>query len=336
MILPRVTEENFYDLLGQYVSQKYGSTLLDFTNACPYDMDFDDEELVHTQVVTWFVCERKNAFGRTVIEEFVDEFIDDEKLGSKILQMKNLVHDTFFIQRSVDARNIILVTAESTGRTFEVEVVVKNPDVYKEGRAFTGRIHPWHEDGTYRMAGIAKILISDEEMFARNSPIMPEMSRLHKQMLQEFQETAESITVSAKPKAVTLLRKLPIEWVNGICDSLNMDIWRCPKKEKIEQIASALTSKNFLEQVVAYLSEDEKIALRFVLKKGGSVKYLDLCRRVGKDDTEWEWFERSSSTVGRLRRHGLLVVGKKKIKTRSYKVAVIPADVAGILESCLR
>lgn len=335
MIRPRITEENFLDLFGQYIGWKYGPTILDFYSACPYDLDFDDEELVYKQVMTWFAYERKNAFGRTLVDEFVDEFVYDERLGSKILQMKSLVHDTFLIQRSADARNIILVTAESSGRTFEVEVMGNSPDVYKEGRAFTGRIHPWHEDGTYRMTGITKILISDEELFGRHGIITPEMTMLHKKILQELQERAESITVSTKPKAITLLRKLPIEWVDGICDSLNVDMW-CLKKEKVMRIASALTSRNFLKQIVAGLSEDERIALRFVLKKGGSAKYSDLCRRVGRDDTEWSWVEKSASTVGRLRRHGLLVVGKKRIMTRTYKVAAIPADVAGILESCLR
>ena len=40
------------------------------------------------------------------------------------------------------------------------------------------------------------------------------------------------------------------------------------------------------------------------------------------------WEEESDSVVGSLRRLGLLMVGKKRINNREYKVAVIPIDVA--------
>ncbi len=94
-----------------------------------------------------------------------------------------------------------------------------------------------------------------------------------------------------------------------------------------------LTTKNLLEHVVTSLSEHDRIALRFVLKKGGIVKYANLCRRVGRDDTQLSWKEKPTSAVGRLRRHGLLVVGKKRIMTKTYKVAIIPADIVTVLES---
>lgn len=311
---------------------KYGPTLINFYNECPYDLDLDNDELAYKQVLTWFAYDRKNAFGKTIIDEFVNKFVDDKKLRSKILQMKNLTYDTFFIQRSADARNMIRVVAESSGKIFEVEIMGNNPDVYKEGRIFTGRIHPWHEDGTYRVTGITKILVSDEDLFRQHDT--HDVDLIFQKMERQFQEKAESITISTTPKAATLLRQLPIEWVDRICDSLYLDMW-CVKKEKIKMIVSILTSKNLLEQVVAGLSEDERIALRFVLKKGGSVKHADLCRRVGRDDTQWSWSEKSFSTVGRLRRHGLLVVGKKRIMTKTYKVAAIPADVAMVLKSCL-
>ncbi|MCY4491651.1 MAG: hypothetical protein OXC46_09375 [Thaumarchaeota archaeon] len=43
------------------------------------------------------------------------------------------------------------------------------------------------------------------------------------------------------------------------------------------------------------------------------------------------WEYESNSVVGSLRRLGLLMVGKKRIKNKEYKVAAIPIDVASQL-----
>ncbi|MFN3654226.1 MAG: hypothetical protein ACK4TO_02735 [Candidatus Nitrosotenuis sp.] len=64
---------------------------------------------MYKQILRWFILERKNSSGKTVLDEFVDEFVDDPGLGTKMLQLKNLVHNTFFILKGPDASNRILV-----------------------------------------------------------------------------------------------------------------------------------------------------------------------------------------------------------------------------------
>ncbi|MFN3655603.1 MAG: hypothetical protein ACK4TO_09845, partial [Candidatus Nitrosotenuis sp.] len=65
------------------------------------------------------------------------------------------------------------------------------------------------------------------------------------------------------------------------------------------------------------------------------VRYSELCRRIGRDDTELLWTKKPVSAVGKLRRCGLLVVGKKKSGGKTYKSAAIPADVLSQLRLCL-
>lgn len=334
MMHPRITEDNFPEMLGDYAKWKYGDRVYDYYDACPYDLDFDSDDLVYKQIMTWLAYEKKDSSGRSLIDELVDNFVDDHRLGLKILHAQDLVHDTFFIQRSADHNKRMRVQALSSGKTFEVEVFGRHPENYVAGASFSGMIHPWYDDGTYRTTGIAKLMIDRKEPGGNLVPPLVTPDMFWKKFAQDFQKKAESITISAMPMARTLLRQFPAEWVDGICDSLDMDS-RDTKKRKVERIASALTSPDSLERIVGCLSGSEKTALMHVLKKDGCAKYSDLCRRAGADDTKWWWDKRPTSAVGVLRRHGLLVVGKKRIMTRTYKVAAIPADVAVVLRRFL-
>ena len=336
MLPPKVTEENFLDLFADYANWKYSDTVYDYYDVCPYDLDFDSDELVYKQIVTWLMCEKKNLFGKTALDEFVDEFVDDTRLASKILQMKSLVYDTFLVEKAVDANNRMLIRSTSDGRVFTVEMMGSNPSIYSKGRLIIGRIHPWHDNGTYRTTGIFHVIIKEgrdqhEGYRSLNSEMF---NNLHQMLERDLQKKAESLTIPSNPTMGPLLKKFPIDWVNGICDSLGIDTQHV-KKKKIRIIKSILTSEDSLRRVVSGLSEDERIGLRLVFAKDCAAKYSDLCRRVGKDDTGLRWDKMPASVVGRLRRHGLLMVGKKRIMTRTYKMAVIPTDVARHLGSCL-
>lgn len=339
---PKVTEENCVDLAWQYFLAKYGDEVLDHRDECPYDLNVGSDEFEYKQVATWLLCERKDQLGRTVIDEFVESFVDDPGTASRLLQMKDLVHDTFVMEGPPDRDMVMEVVSESTGEKFAVQMQGASPEIYQMGRAFTGRIHPWYDNGTHRTTGIITIELDGprggggEGGFVARGAITPGMiDMLLEQMRDDLQESAESITITPTSGTRTLLRELPAEWVDGIYDSLRIGRRGLAKREKIRRISSALASESGLERVVRGLSGDEVAALRLVLGKGGRVKYRALCRKVGADDTGWDWRPRPGSTVGRLRRHGLLVVGRQRISGRAYKVAAIPADVIAPLERCI-
>ena len=87
-------------MLNEYVNTLYRDVIPHYYDKCPYDMDLDDDDQRYAQTATWFLYERKNHAGKTILDEFVDKFVDDKKLGTKILQMKNPIHDTFLIEKT--------------------------------------------------------------------------------------------------------------------------------------------------------------------------------------------------------------------------------------------
>ena len=330
-----ITEDNCIDLAWDYLLQEYGEEVADSIGRCPYDMPSNNAELEFKQTATWFMCERKNSSGRTVVEEFVERFVDDPGIASKLLQMRNLVRGQFLVEAPPDHNGIMRISSKSSGKTFSVEYLGGERHLLSVGRSFSGMIHPWRRDGTYRTTGITLMSLTDEEIFQRYGFITPKMTDvLLGQMRKDWQDEAESIAIAPRSRAHTLLKKLPADWVRGMCDSLCLRRGRT-KRDNIALVSSALTSLDSLQNTVSKLGRDEVDALLLVLRNGGFAKYPYLCSRVGEDDTEWSWEEEPRSAVGRLRRRGLLIVGKKRISGRSYKVAVIPADVIGPLESCL-
>ena len=284
----KITEDNFIEHLANFVEWKYKNDMLKSYNSCPYDLDLDNDDLIYKQIFTWFVYDRINTkTGITVLDEFVEQFVkEDGLLASKILQMKELFFDEFkILQRNDD---IMIVKAIQKSKVYKVQIIGA-PEIYTKGRYLLGRIHPWYEDGTHRTCGILKIRKSDEEMLHEYGLIIGDVSdMITNRFMHEFQEKAESISITKHSKLVPSLKKYPIEWIDQICISLHLDSKKLKKKQKVELISSVLTSKTLCD-VVCGLFEDEKIGLRFVMDKNGIVKYSEIQKRLGKDDTKMQW-----------------------------------------------
>ena len=331
MMRPKITEENFQEFFWDYITQNYGHLISDYRNECPYNLDLDNAEMEWKQILTWFSYDRKDHNGITLLDKFVDQYIDDKRLATKILQMTSLFFDTFLITRSADANNIMMLRSITNRKKYAVETVGLNNDIYQKDRYFMGRIHPWHEDGTHKIIGIASVSQGNDDELARKGFITPRLAeQIFKNLEGDSQKRAESIPISSHLKSATLLKNFPAEWINVICISLKINS-KLRKREKIKKIAKVLTTPSSLKFLVDGLSEEQKTALKLTLEKGGAIKHSILCKRVGPDDTSLNWEEESDSVVGSLRRLGLLMVGKKIIKNRNYKVAVIPSDVAAQL-----
>ena len=231
---PKITEENFLEFFWEYVIKNYGQLALNYRDECPYNLDLGNDEMDWKQILTWFSLDRKDHNGMTLLDKFVDLYIDDKRLGTKILQMKSLFYDTFLITRSVDANNIMMLKSTTNGKEYAVEAVGTIIHAYQKGRHFLGRIHPWHEDGTYRLTGIVCVKLSQEDELESKGFITPRIAEQIFQSFQnDYQDRAESITISSSPKSTTLLKNFPAEWVNAICISLKINS-ELRKKEKIK------------------------------------------------------------------------------------------------------
>ena len=293
-------------------------------------MDLGDEDLRYKQALTWFAFDRKNDADKTLLDEFIEMFVSDPTLASKARRLKDITHDTFTIEREADAEGIIVASAESSGKRYNI-MIPRDQDQLLKGRRFDGRIQQSFKDGIHLTAGVLVVYIQD-------SPFEPsgmmKLASIMKKINEELLQKIESIPIKPSSRAAPLLKHLPIMWINGICDSLNISA-KHYKAEKIQAIVHALTTADSLYRIVSELTDAEYAILQFILKKGGIVKTYELDRKFGRDDTGGSWMQKPTSATGKLRRRGLLIVGNMVIKTKTYKVAAIPADVAKTLKPFL-
>lgn len=137
-----------------------------------------------------------------------------------------------------------------------------------------------------------------------------------------------NITISAG------LNKFRNSRINAVSKALGIST-KDVKKDKIDQIISRLTTK--LSEVIDKLPPKSREALKLVMDEGGWVKYNKLSNEYGEENDSYFWeTEPPTSTVGVLRVHGLLFVGKAGIGGRMYKVAVVPKDIRKGLEEILK
>ena len=105
------------------------------------------------------------------------------------------------------------------------------------------------------------------------------------------------------------------------------------KAELIQKIIAELTDPDNIERIVAALSEEEREALRQVLASGGTMGWDDFDTRYGNDMDEsayWEWHT-PETTMGRLRRRGLLV----EATVEGELLIVVPGDLRQELREIL-
>ena len=140
------------------------------------------------------------------------------------------------------------------------------------------------------------------------------------------EQDAKPITLFTKLSAA--LNKCPAPWINAIC--LNLGLSSAGKKSnKVKAIVAHLTQEDNLRQAVLNLPPTSRQVLKRVVDAGGWVKYGQLSREYGDEEGDgWFWNEEPPvSAIGRVRAYGLLFVGRAPIKSRNYKVAVVPKEL---------
>ena len=309
----------------EWVQTSYGYELGQHIGEYPHTADFDTAEHMIKQTMTWFALEWTNPrTDTTLVEEFIDKFVKDPALAAKVSQYGQAIYSTFqIVQRVADCTYI--VTDQVTKKQYRVKLQTAVPP-YRDEITFDGYIHPWEADGTHRATGIIT--------FRKVSPIpfiTPDMQEsLFRMMMKEKQDRYESVSVSATTKLSTYLKNQPIELVNTVSGFLNVPEGR--KKEKIAGIRAAL-SGNGATRVLETLPKKELACLLYVHQSPQkTTKYGILERQFGDDDFDPYGTGRARSVIGRLREKGLLMVGKKTIGSRRYKVAAIPVELDTALD----
>jgi len=130
----------------------------------------------------------------------------------------------------------------------------------------------------------------------------------------------------------TCLSNTPSEQLSEICK-----IWGTQgygkKNDKIERLAPRILDKEILDEVVEQASPEERDALEAVSNRGGWIPWQEFIGKYGDDMDEspyWKYHQ-PQSIPGRLKRAGLLFVGK----LNGQEVAFIPLDLRPLLLEAL-
>lgn len=332
--MEKITEENCKQKLLEYTQSKYADD--EFQAAaenCPYDITWleDNEELIFKELVEWFQLEWKDPkTGKTVVRQFTEDAEMEPWLKAEMLKMEQVRRGKFEIieehgdsinAREMDAGNILTILLKASE---------KKSGFFTKGRILEGRIHPWKD--AHWLAGILKTRLTREEQMQRFGLLTPES--LMDRFKLDMTDKTESLLIRKDTRMSAMLNKYPSNWVDGICTALKIRGIRL-KGDKVKAICETLNSEK-LPEIADRLPPESREALAFVLEKGGFVKYSQL---NFEDETEYFWNEYPlKTTLGSLRYHGLLYVGKMALGSsgRMYKVALIPTELRERLQGILQ
>lgn len=328
-----IDDDNCKQLIFDWVMEKFRDEIKEAVDDFPYDNSDLDEELAFKNFMDWFILERKRPqTGKSPAIEFTEHFEMDPEIKKKIIQTQQTRFGVFKILEAIGDEKLLMEDVK-TGKTYNVVLIEPN-DVYKKDRILETRFHPWGD--AYRFSGIVKVKLDPEEAARRLGLITPSMMGEIMDMFEKDRVSdAERILIYPHSTITSILNKYPAQWVDGICDALGIPTNE-KKNVKTKHIAATLCDIKNLSEIVEELPEKSMEALKFVLDKGGLVKYNQLSRNYD-DEITYAWSEHPpESTIGLLRLHGLLFVGRMAIGSRLYKVGLIPSELRGLLLGLLK
>jgi hypothetical protein len=135
---------------------------------------------------------------------------------------------------------------------------------------------------------------------------------------------------------LTLLRALPVECLDAICETVGVKHQRL-RKDRQKMLVSLLTDPDELEDLLYQLAPEEIDALRFLLEHDGSCKAMIFTRRFGDDSGDnYFWTENPpASVLGQLRLRGLVFVGQLEYGKQKCRTVAIPAELRKPLAAAL-
>ena len=317
-----LNEENFLDYLSEWAIADWDREIQEHIGEYPSRISIEDEELHGKQIVTWFMLEWVNPrTGTTILAEFIEKFVKDPALAAKVGQLNGAFYSTFLFTRQI-SNDLFVITDQVTKKTYRLRFAAGLPGSW-EDLILNTYIHPWDDDGTYVTAGVSTLSHPNPYGF-----ITPDMhDALFRRFLREKQDAAEALPIPRK--MFTYLKNQPIELVNSVSDFLNVPEGK--KRERINAISAAMSSRG--ASVLESSSKMERSCLLYVYGfKDHVTKHKELERLFSDDDYNPFSSQRSRSVIGRLRERGLLMVGRKIILNRKYKVAAVPAEILPALD----
>ncbi len=258
---------------------------------------------------------------RLTLRDAILEALSDEVRGAVLhYERHHPVHPLTVERRAAE---IELETADAAG---ELVDLVFDPD---------GSFHfrTGEEGGASIMAGIDL-----DELEAEAGLIGPGMvSELVRSMELEHREEQESRSLPKQARLSTLLKGLPIQWLDAVGLHLGLPTDGL-RKEREHTIAAQLTQPETLLNLLAELERDELELLSDVLDDDG-VSPVGLYRSrcwFDQDEDGFFWVDRPPVSVpGLLRLRGFLFVGTWQFGDRQQRAFMIPREMRELLASLL-
>jgi len=314
-----ITEENVNQAIYEYAGKKYGKRSQEqfqgYVDEFPEkDWDIPDEQWLNNFLAWLFFEKVLPQTGKTIAEEFVENTTElSPEMKEKVLKMKNIIRSKFIVISKKDL--FFKVKDMNSGHIYNVILGIASHVV--PNSVITGRIHPFGDH--YRFAGV--FLIS-------TSPFILDPDILMSAYENDGLKKIESIQLRQSSSLQSIMNKYPSHWIDWM--SKHYGLKERLKKEKIREIENKII--NDLPQIVLKLTEKSREALAFCIEQGGVVKYGQL--KEYNDDMDFFWKEEKPvSTIGILRRKGLMVVGKMAFGDRQFRVAFIPVEIREELKS---
>ena len=330
--------------IHDYAWSTYDKIIEDVRDRCPYNLDLDNDIYVRRQLVTWFASKWINPdTGATIVDEFVKSHVRDKKAASRILGLKDLIHDEFRIIRKENrfavvraGRNGALYKLMMTGDSHAVledriwwdgvDGRMRFEEIPETHQRFEGQIFPWYPAGSYRTCGVVvrpKRYRNWIGGYAYSSHVE---DRDHMHLIGSAQK-AESVPVTSRLRLRRALKKFPTEWVYQMYLALGFPESDESRGKKADAISSALLGAS-MPGILACLSREETECLMAVVGANGYADYSEMQGRFGPDETEVRWSKsRPRSAIGGLRRRGLLLVGLRRERGQHRRVLAVPSDV---------
>ncbi len=160
--------------------------------------------------------------------------------------------------------------------------------------------------------------------------------KLYAEFAASMYEDASTRPITVNVRLQAALNKIPAEWVDAMAL-----YWQRPaarlKRDRIRDLCDFMFSNAAITSLSNQLSTDERVALQLLIENEGWLQYGKLAKACGNESGDGYWWTSKPprSVIGRLRNKGLVFIGKAPIKSRHYKVAVIPKDLLPIVVKIL-
>ena len=256
-------------------------------------------------------------------EELLEEAIELEGSPMALLNLAAL-----YLQREEDERAAAVLDALSPADLEEESL----PIYYH----MQGYIH-LHKRQFYKAQQLflQGLRIDPDNEMLKEDLARAEVLRWTRRGLKRFEKLEErrrkrylSVPISPKIPLEKALGNLTKENLMGMASELGVPYSRLKKRELVERLAGYLEEN--AAEVYRSLAPEEREALGWIMKKGGSASYRGLIRKYGstkEDSIDW-YYTPPSSVVGRLCFVGLLFVGRDE---EGRTIAVIPQEILGQL-----